>query len=369
MKATLEWRRGPGLALLASALVGGASLSGCLQTSALECTGGSVECNATCVLLASDPGNCGACGLACQPRAVCIAPDGGTLGECVCPAALELCEGTCSDATTDPNNCGACASNGGAVCASGQVCAPQPDGGSACQVSCGTAVECNGACVTLSTDPNNCGACGNVCAQGYSCHSTPQGTAVGACLPDVVVSCISSTYSVAPIFDSAVQPVAGPGVLLLNPLPGGLGILGDGLLVATVGPLTELVLENLALPSPELPAAWLAGPNLRRGGHPLRRWQLGVRRRRRGQRAVGIDWAARRHGSDAAARRWSAGPRAQRGRRLPLRAERRPGTLRPCRQRDFRPALRNLSTGAGTGRNGGPARRHQPQRPTAGGQL
>jgi hypothetical protein len=260
VKAKLESRRGHGLTLWALALVSGASLSGCLQQSALECMGGSVECNATCVLLNSDPGNCGACGLACQPRAVCVAPDGGSLGTCACPAALELCEGACSDVTTDPNNCGACASNGGAVCGNGQVCAPQPGGGSACQLSCGSAVECSGACVTLSTDPNNCGACGNVCAQGYSCHSTPQGTAVGTCLPDVVVSCISNTYSVAPIFDSPLQPVAGPGVLLLNPLPGGLGILGDGLLVATVGPLTELVLEKLALPSPELPPIGAQGP-------------------------------------------------------------------------------------------------------------
>jgi hypothetical protein len=260
VKARLEWRSGPGLALLAVALLSGAGLSGCLQTSALECIGGSVPCNSTCVLLSADPGNCGACGLACQPRAVCVAPDGGSLGQCICPANTELCEGACSDTTTDPQNCGACASNGGAVCPTGQVCAPQPGGGSACQLSCGTAVECNGACVTLSTDPGNCGACGNVCQQGYSCHPTPQGTAVGTCFPDVVVSCIANTYSVAPIFDSPVQPVAGPGVALLNPLPGGLGILGDGLLVATDGPLTELVLENLALPSPELPPIGAQGP-------------------------------------------------------------------------------------------------------------
>jgi hypothetical protein len=249
------------LALLAGGLLGGASLPGCLQTSALECTGGTTQCNVTCVFLSSDPANCGACGLACQPGAVCVAPDGGLFGECQCPVAQQLCEGKCSNVNTDPNNCGACASEGGAVCQNGQVCAPQPDGGASCQLSCGTAVECNGGCVNLSNDPSNCGACGNICAQGYSCHPTPQGTAAGTCLPDVVVACIATSPSVAPIFDSPLQPVAGPGVLLTSSVPGGLGILGDGLLVATEGPLPELVLENLALPSPEAPLLGSQGPD------------------------------------------------------------------------------------------------------------
>lgn len=261
MKARLEWRRGPLLALLAAGLLSGASLSGCLQTSALECLGGTTECNVTCVYLSADPANCGGCGNACQPRAVCVAPDGGALGECICPAALQLCGGVCSDVATDPNNCGACASNGGSVCTGAQVCAPQPDGGSVCQLSCGTAVECNGACVTLSTDPNNCGACGNTCTQGYSCHPTPNGMAAGTCLPDAVVACVATRSTVVPIFDSPLQPVAGPGVTLTNPVPGGLGILGDGLLVAAEGPLAELALENLTLTAPEAPPVGAQGPD------------------------------------------------------------------------------------------------------------
>jgi hypothetical protein len=261
MKPTTDWKRAPWLALWASALLGGAFLPGCLQTSTLDCIGGTTECNVTCVFLADDPANCGACGLACQPGAVCIPPDGGTLGVCQCPATQLLCDGKCSNINTDPNNCGACASAGGAVCETGQVCAPQPDGGAACQTSCGTAVECNGGCVNLGTDPSNCGACGNICAQGYSCHPTPQGNTVGTCLPDVVVACISSSSTVVPVFDSPVQPVVGPGVVLLNPVPGSLGILGDGLLVATEGPLTELILENLALASPELPPLASQGPD------------------------------------------------------------------------------------------------------------
>jgi hypothetical protein len=262
-------KRGLLLTLAAVALVFGLGLSGCLQTSALECMGGTTECNVTCVYLSVDPFNCGGCGNACQPRAICVAPtDGGNLGACECPVGnplpdggqtILLCDGACSDITTDPNNCGGCAGAGGTVCSSGQVCAPTDAGSGACETSCGTATECNGACVTLSTDPNNCGACGNICPQGYDCHATPNGTAPGTCLPDAVVACISNTGTVAPIFDSPVQPVAGPGV------PGGtvpeaLGILGDGLLVGAEGPLGELALENLSLVSPEAPPINASGP-------------------------------------------------------------------------------------------------------------
>ena len=262
MTSMTKTRRGLLPFLGAAGVLLAIGLPGCLQTSALECMGGTTECNVTCVYLSVDPANCGACGNACQPRAICVAPtDGGNLGSCECPVGNPLpdggttiltCNGTCTDITTDPNNCGGCAGAGGSVCPSGQVCAPTDAGSGSCELSCGTATECNGACVTLSSDPNNCGACGNICPQGYGCHATPNGTAPGTCLPDAVVACIANTSTVAPIFDSPVQPVAGPGVPG-GSVPSALGILGDGLLVGAEGPLGELALENLSLVSPEAP--------------------------------------------------------------------------------------------------------------------
>ncbi len=252
-------KRGWLLTLGVLGLLAGVALTGCLQTSSLVCVGGTVECNVTCVYLNSDPANCGACGNACQPRAVCVPIEDGGSGQCECQKGEALpdggttilqCNGTCTDITTDPKNCGGCAGGGGAVCGSGQVCAPNDAGGGVCQTSCGTAVDCNGACVTLSTDPNNCGACGNACAQGYGCHPTPNGPTQGACLPDAVVACIATPGKVAPIFDSPVQPLAGPAVPGGN-VPGGLGLLGDALLVGAEGALGELALRNLALVAPE----------------------------------------------------------------------------------------------------------------------
>jgi hypothetical protein len=255
------WKRGLLLAALTVGFVSGLGLSGCLQTAALQCTGGTTECNVTCVYLNADPDNCGGCGNACQPHAICVGPPDGGLGVCECAAGVALpdggqsiilCNGVCADVTTDPNNCGGC----GTVCPSAQVCAPTDAGSGICQATCGTAVECSGSCVTLSTDPSNCGACGNVCPQGYSCHPSPTGPAQGTCLPDAVVACVANTGTVVPLFDSPLQPVAGPGVPG-GTVPGGLGILGDGLLVGAEGALGEHALENLALVSPEAP---LLGP-------------------------------------------------------------------------------------------------------------
>jgi ferredoxin len=110
------------------------------------CDEGLTECDGVCVDLSSDLNNCGACGSVCPTGLVGVAC---YQGECVrtsCPAALpDYCypddpnptfDHHCFDLTTDPNNCGSC----GNVCASGEcidgTCTPTlPETGS------GSAVE------------------------------------------------------------------------------------------------------------------------------------------------------------------------------------------------------------------------------------
>lgn len=70
-----------------------------------------------------------------------------------CPAGYTSCNGRCVYMASDYNNCGAC----GFQCGDGQQC-----GGGAC---CPKTFD-------LQSDPNNCGACGNVClTSGESCSS------------------------------------------------------------------------------------------------------------------------------------------------------------------------------------------------------
>lgn len=71
-----------------------------------------------------------------------------------------LCNGVCVTLSTDLNNCGACGNacqgttNGQAVCSDGR-CSTRCDDGYAL---------CGSACSNLQTDWRNCGACGNICA-------------------------------------------------------------------------------------------------------------------------------------------------------------------------------------------------------------
>jgi hypothetical protein len=61
------------------------------------------DCNGTCVDVASDPKNCGGCGIACGATQVC------SQGQCTstCATGLTSCSGACVDLTSDPQDCGA----------------------------------------------------------------------------------------------------------------------------------------------------------------------------------------------------------------------------------------------------------------------
>ena len=149
-------------------------------TCQLTCAGGASACSGSCVNLQTDNANCGRCGQACAAGQVC------SLGRCslTCAASLATCGGgdagadaggtqRCADLSTDNNNCGAC----GTLCPAGQRCLDRR-----CQVTCSVGqTTCNGVCRDLQTDNLNCGACGTTCAAGTTCSA-------GVC----VVSCSAS---------------------------------------------------------------------------------------------------------------------------------------------------------------------------------
>jgi hypothetical protein len=74
-----------------------------------------------------------------------------------------LCNGQCVNLLFDGQNCGSC----GNACTSGEHCE-----NSICVSECPPGLEsCSGYCLNTLRDSSNCGSCGNVCASGQGCES------------------------------------------------------------------------------------------------------------------------------------------------------------------------------------------------------
>ncbi len=142
------------------------------------CPAGYADCNGDpsdgCEThIESDPGHCGACGIACT------SPPGGAvqcvngacqMQTCGCPVGRGDCNHDCADGceidlTSDVNNCGFCGNacklpNATAACVKGKCTIAACDKGFAdCDKFPTDGCEKN-----LETDQENCGSCGNVCS-------------------------------------------------------------------------------------------------------------------------------------------------------------------------------------------------------------
>jgi hypothetical protein len=89
-----------------------------------------------------------------------------------CNAPLSRCNGVCVDLSSDQNNCGTC----GASCGPALMCK-----GASCRVNCAASgfTECGGTCVDLLTDVHNCGSCAKACSAGWWCSNGTCGTDCG----------------------------------------------------------------------------------------------------------------------------------------------------------------------------------------------
>ncbi|MFO0608772.1 MAG: hypothetical protein U0324_36735 [Polyangiales bacterium] len=153
----------------------------------LTCAPGTANCdgndaNGCETSLADDPAHCGSCAAACtyaHATGVCTAE---TCARGACAAGFEDCNAASADGcetrlATDPNNCGGCgifctASHGTPACVAG-ACAV-----AACDAGFG---DCdgdpdNGCEANLASSGAHCGACGAACPSGQGCSA-------GACAP------------------------------------------------------------------------------------------------------------------------------------------------------------------------------------------
>jgi hypothetical protein len=82
-------------------------------------------------------------------------------GSCECVGGGGLCDGACVDVQSDPQNCGDC----GTTCGPDKVCWI-----GVCADTCGVELtDCGGACVDTDSNPDHCGVCNNTCGGGNSC--------------------------------------------------------------------------------------------------------------------------------------------------------------------------------------------------------
>ena len=163
-----------------------ANCGGCAGAGGTVCADGTVCNNGTCQSscaanlalcaadnlchdLQNDAHNCGKCAVGCYPGQICSG------GSCTtsCGANQTLCgagaASTCTNTTYDPANCGGCAGVSGGVSCGPYANATALCSSSSCVASCQVGfADCdgklpNGCETSITADPANCGACGNVC--------------------------------------------------------------------------------------------------------------------------------------------------------------------------------------------------------------
>ena len=127
---------------------------------------------------------------------------------------LDNCGGACVDISADPANCGACGwdCEASQTCSGGMCWAPSPSSDQLCAAQGLT--NCGGVCANLSADPYNCGTCGRGCGAGDACANgaclAPAPSSDQVCAAQGLTNCggvCTSTLTTPPIAAPAATPV------------------------------------------------------------------------------------------------------------------------------------------------------------------
>ena len=153
-----------------------------------------------CEVDITKPSNCGSCATVCSgttPLCASNSPDAGASGyqcksQCSAPSP-DLCGMSCVNKTSDPLNCGTCGNACMAPATHGQANCVN----SMCGYKCNTNYSaCGNDCVDFNNDPLNCQSCGHACAApaahgkaicttgacGFSCDSGYPNACGGTCV-------------------------------------------------------------------------------------------------------------------------------------------------------------------------------------------
>jgi uncharacterized repeat protein (TIGR01451 family) len=167
-----------------------------------DCPGGSADCAppSGCETdIANSATDCGGCGVLCSPPNAAGSCAGGACTVGTCHPGFSDCNGLPGDGceyanagfASDPNNCGACGAicapaNGVGACSAGQcVITACSAGRSDCNGSVADGCEYEQA--NFASDPNNCGACGALCAPAHASGACQSGhCTIVACTPGYV---------------------------------------------------------------------------------------------------------------------------------------------------------------------------------------
>jgi alpha-tubulin suppressor-like RCC1 family protein len=101
------------------------------------------------------------------------------------PGTAKQCNGVCIDVQNDAQNCGDC----GTVCPSDKVCSH----GQCAAVCGGGTAHCGNFCVDLKADPLNCGGCNTKCPSGQVCNKAACALTCQAGLTDCNGGCVDTT--------------------------------------------------------------------------------------------------------------------------------------------------------------------------------
>jgi len=127
-----------------------------------------------CADLTDSVNDCGACGNGCT-TGPCV--DGACVSTAECEPGFTECWGKCVDLQTDTFNCGRCSVACAGEVGSGESSVGYCEAGECHGLCLPGYTLCAGRCLDLSSDPANCGACGNDCGSEACVNGRCGGTA------------------------------------------------------------------------------------------------------------------------------------------------------------------------------------------------